>query len=220
MRELIHIGNFKNKSNRVFSGSEAKIFIDGKEIGLFTGVDFAPERDFTAIHTLGNSCPEEIVPLNIDCNIDLPKGLEIDIERINALGLSIEPDGTVLVNGEECKVTEDIEKSPFEECLFGSSISSIDQQTEPLTLEALREAMEEACLIVERSISDYFGFLPLKLDTDSIRSEIVNNEFRVDTNWIHNQSIEFIPINISIGGEEVVSLQQPLLHIGNFKDNK
>lgn len=81
MRNIIHIGNFQKQSknqenkvltNKILTGANAQLFVDGVEIGEFKSVSFTHEP----IQLVGTLEPVEQVPTSESTLIDLSEALE------------------------------------------------------------------------------------------------------------------------------------------------
>ena len=229
MRELIHIGNFKRKSNKVLTGYNAKMFVNGKEVGHFNGIDYSIDRDISAIYTLENSHPKEIVqssePVEFEVtDFKISKDINssdfmgfLDIE-----GLSICKDTQQhVVDQIARRLSADIEKDLFEGYGQDCSFASINLEGSPLTIETLKETAKmyvENFGIPDRMFPPLgIAHEPLKIDWDSIKTEIRGNEWRVDMNMMLPNPINFIPLNISIDNLSIAPVKE-LVHIGNFED--
>lgn len=257
MRELIHIGNFKRKSNKVLTGYNAKMFVNGKEVGHFNGIDYSIDREnikdlpvadvefdafrgiveFEEIHILGKIDPEEIVPVNIQIECEC-SGFDTDKNALAELcsgGVSIEDDITIIADQTLARdidkrkdhlhlktlsqaLSGDIEASFFGEYGLAGVVKEEDQQ---LTLETLKETAKMCAENYRQAEEVYLPFgiahRPLKIDMDSIKTEIIGNEMHVSMNAIFTNSINFIPLNISIDNLSIAPVKE-LVHIGNFED--
>lgn len=211
MKDLIHIGNFKEDQSKVLRGTNAKVFVGGIEVASFRPEDFIglPEQSETetiAKETIARDA------MTKECSRKLEEEIN---QRLcsDVAGFKtpiFEPIDVVHVDG--AITEEDIEEAALKVVAnFGKP---------------------DYIYLSDSDCCDLFGIehKPLEIDLDSIKTEIKGNELHVDINMVLERSIDFIPLNIEISNIKVTShddldkfcgvdeIKAPLLHIGNFKD--